>query len=192
MLSEYQKFQTRRWWRRKVRKALKFWKNINVLFRSGINQPIKKNFVFVRRFVIGWIVIISLMVVGITLQSQQLDSAYKKSLPKQGGAYTEGMVGELSNLNPIFASGDVNQAASRLIFSGLFEYDRSGDLQPNLAKDIEIDKSGLKYTVNLRQDVTWHDGDLLDAKDVVYTFKTIQNPATPQTPTPQNPQNPKK
>jgi hypothetical protein len=51
MLSEYQKFQTRRWWRRKVRKALKLWKNINVLFRSGINQPIKKNFVFVRRFV---------------------------------------------------------------------------------------------------------------------------------------------
>jgi peptide/nickel transport system substrate-binding protein len=178
MLSEYQKFQTRRWWRRKVRKSLKFWKNINALFRSGINQPIKKNFVFVRRFVIGWIVIIGLMAVGITLQSQQLDSAYKKALPKQGGAYTEGMVGELTNLNPIFASGDVNHSASRLIFSGLFEYDRSGELQPNLAKDIEIDKSGLKYTVNLRQDVTWHDGDVLDAKDVVYTFKTIQNPAT--------------
>jgi peptide/nickel transport system substrate-binding protein len=123
-------------------------------------------------------VIIGLMAVGITLQSQQLDSAYKKALPKQGGAYTEGMVGELTNLNPIFASGDVNHSASRLIFSGLFEYDRSGELQPNLAKDIEIDKSGLKYTVNLRQDVTWHDGDVLDAKDVVYTFKTIQNPAT--------------
>jgi peptide/nickel transport system substrate-binding protein len=178
MLSEYQKFQMKRWWRRRLRTVVKGWRTLGSFFHKGVNNPIKKNFVLVRRFMFGWLAVASLMLVGIALQSQQLDNAYKKASPKQGGVYTEGIVGELTNLNPIFASGNVNQAASRLMFGSLFEYDRSGHLKPDLAESIDLDKNGTKYTVKLREDVLWHDGDVLDAQDVVYTFQTIQDPAT--------------
>ena len=178
MLSEYQKFQMKRWWRRRLRAVVKGWRTLGSFFHKGVNNPIKKNFVLVRRFMFGWLAVASLMLVGIALQSQQLDNAYKKASPKQGGVYTEGIVGELTNLNPIFASGNVNQAASRLMFGSLFEYDRSGHLKPDLAESIDLDKNGTKYTVKLREDVLWHDGDVLDAQDVVYTFQTIQDPAT--------------
>ncbi|MBP6042376.1 peptide ABC transporter substrate-binding protein [Candidatus Saccharibacteria bacterium] len=178
MLSEYQKFQMKRWWRRRLRSVVRTWRTFGSFFHKGVNNPIKKNFVLVRRFMAGWLTIVGLMLIGIALQSQQLDGAYKKASPKQGGIYTEGIVGELTNLNPIFASGNVNQAASRLLFGSLFEYDRSGHLKPDLAESIELDKAGTKYTVKLREDVLWHDGDVLDAQDVVYTFQTIQDPAT--------------
>ena len=103
MLSEYQKFQMKRWWRRRLRSVVRTWRTFGSFFHKGVNNPIKKNFVLVRRFMAGWLTIVGLMLIGIALQSQQLDGAYKKASPKQGGIYTEGIVGELTNLNPIMS-----------------------------------------------------------------------------------------
>ena len=142
----------------------------------SVQIPMKDSFSEVRRFTLGWMTVVSLMIVGILLQAQQLDAAYQQAIPQEGGVYSEGIIGELSNLNPMFASGNANQAAARLLFDGLFEYDKNGILQPDIAESIEIDETSTIYTIQLREDIRWHDGSRLDADDVVFTFSTIQKP----------------
>ncbi|MFA6939975.1 MAG: ABC transporter substrate-binding protein [Clostridiaceae bacterium] len=42
---------------------------------------------------------------------------------------------------------------------------------PRLAKSYEVSADGKKYTIELRDDITFHSGNKLTAKDVVYTLK---------------------
>ncbi len=46
-------------------------------------------------------------------------------------------------------------------------------IKPAIAKDYIIADDGLKYDFILRDDVIWHDGEKLDAEDVVFSIKTM-------------------
>ncbi len=52
------------------------------------------------------------------------------------------------------------------------------ELQPGLAESWDISPDGLVYTFHLRQGVKFHNGDILTADDVIYTFDRMLNPAT--------------
>lgn len=130
----------------------------------------------VRRFVLAWAVFVLLIGFGALWQTRTLDSFYLSSRPTTGGTYREGIVGVYSNANPLFASGPVDNSVSKLIFSGLFKQAPNGNLVNDLATNLESDETGKVYTVTVRQDVQWHDGTPFSADDVVFTYKTIQNP----------------
>lgn len=49
----------------------------------------------------------------------------------------------------------------------------SSDIKPGIATDWEISDDGLTYTFHLRSDVYFHNGKLLTADDVVYTFERV-------------------
>ena len=51
------------------------------------------------------------------------------------------------------------------------------ELQPLLAESWESDESGQVWTINLRQGVTWHDGEPFDAADVIFTYNAHVDPA---------------
>ncbi len=55
------------------------------------------------------------------------------------------------------------------------KYDDHNKLTGDLAEKLTIDPSETVYTVKLRPDLKWHDGKPLTAKDVVFTYKLIQN-----------------
>ncbi|MGZ6005793.1 MAG: ABC transporter substrate-binding protein, partial [Candidatus Saccharimonadales bacterium] len=76
----------------------------------------------------------------------------------------------------LYATGSVDKSVSRLVFSGVLKTDSNNQLQADLAKDWQVDASGLNYTIHLRPGLTWQDGQPLTADDVVYTYQTIQNP----------------
>ncbi len=100
-----------------------------------------------------------------------------KIVPKQGGNYTEGVIGQPRLINPIFApANDTDRDLSELIFSGLLKYDYQGKLVPDLAKDYQVSEEGKVFEFNLRENSFWQDGKPLTADDVVFTIKTIQNP----------------
>jgi peptide/nickel transport system substrate-binding protein len=93
-----------------------------------------------------------------------------------GGLYTEGLIGNFTNANPMFANGAVNSAVSRLVFSGLFKYDTKNRLVGDLAKDYAISGDAqTRYTVHLKRNIFWQDGYPFTADDVVFTYRTIQN-----------------
>jgi peptide/nickel transport system substrate-binding protein len=134
------------------------------------------NLAHVRRFVFGWLLLMGLILFISFLQFGFLREKYQALHFVPGGSFTEGIVGTYTNANPIYASSSVDSSVSKLLFSGLFAYDSQQSLAPNLAESIQLDKTEKKYTVILKENLYWHDGQPLTADDVVFTFKTIQNP----------------
>ncbi len=130
----------------------------------------------VKRFAFGWLLLVALLVGCTVAQTMALSTFYQTTQPVGGGAYNEGMVGSYSNANPIYATGSVDSAVSRLIFAGLLKYDNHNSLTGDLASGFSVDASGRQYTVTLKPNLTWQDGKPLTANDVVFTYHTIQNP----------------
>lgn len=135
-----------------------------------------RNLVGVKRFVAGWLFLVLLLAGGVYYQTQNLSAYYQSDQPVPGGTYREGIVGEFSNFNPIYASTNTDRAASKLMFSTLFKYNDKAEIVGDLADTWEVNAEGTVYTVVLRQGVKWHDGTELTADDVVFTYQTIQNP----------------
>lgn len=52
-----------------------------------------------------------------------------------------------------------------------------GQLEKRIASDYQVSEDGRTYTVFLRPDVRFHDGEMLSADDVVFTVRAIQDPA---------------
>jgi peptide/nickel transport system substrate-binding protein len=129
----------------------------------------------VKRFVFLWISLLLIMMLAGIYQVRSLSTYYQSLQPVAGGLYTEGLIGNFTNANPIYASGAADTAISRLVFSGLFKFDTSNKLVGDLAKDYSLNDTQTKYTVHLKPDLVWHDGQPVTADDVVFTYRTIQN-----------------
>lgn len=61
---------------------------------------------------------------------------------------------------------------------GLVAIRQDSSVGPMLARAIETSKDGRSYTFRLRDGVRFHDGAVLSADDVVWTWKRYLNPAT--------------
>ena len=130
----------------------------------------------VRRFAFGWLALVILVTFCTIIQTLALSAYYQTVRPAPGGIYNEGIVGTYSNANPLFATGSVDTALSRLLFSGLLKYNDQNELVGDLASSYSVDQTGKHYVVKLRDGLTWHDGKPLTAQDVVFTYHLVQNP----------------
>ncbi len=144
------------------RHLIRRWRNLNDVWRH----------------ILAWWLLIIIASVGLFLQTGWLDAYYRKISYVPGGVYREGMLGEVTNINPIFASDEPDRAVSRLVFSGLLNFDNEGRLVNDLAQSVTADDKGTTYTAVLKPGVTWHDGRPLTAEDVAYTIRMIQHPDT--------------
>jgi peptide/nickel transport system substrate-binding protein len=130
----------------------------------------------VRRFITTWILLFVLLSGCMVGQIRALDGHYRKLQPIPGGIYSEGILGDFTTANPLYASGDVDETVSKLLFSSLFTYDEHNKLIGDLAEGYTLDPTERVYTVKLKPNLVWHDGAQLTAKDVLFTYQTIQNP----------------
>lgn len=128
------------------------------------------------RFALGWVALISILLIAVAFQTRALGRYYLTPSPIDGGVYSEGMVGTFSNANPIYATNAVDASVSRLLFSPLLTYDTNNQLKGDLAESWQVDEKATTYTVKLKPNLLWHDGYPLTIDDVVFTYKTIQNP----------------
>lgn len=97
---------------------------------------------------------------------------------KSGGNYVEGVAGEIDSLNPLYATTQSEKSVSRLIFSRLMDYDKTGTLRYDVAKKINVSDDEMTYVVDLRNDVYFHDGEKMTADDVVFTVDVMRDPQT--------------
>jgi ABC-type transport system substrate-binding protein len=102
--------------------------------------------------------------------------AKTKIVPALGGTFREGIVGELKSINPLYLTTDPERDLAELLFSGLLSYDQNGKIVPDLAESYEIKDDGKTYEFLLRENLFWSDGEKLDANDVLWTIKALQNP----------------
>ena len=166
-------------WRRRLKRQKQ---QVEILSQKADNKLDRHFFkrisslIEVRRFVISWVLLIALSITGVWFQYRLLPSYYKQVTPTDGGIYTEGVLGTFTTANPVYATGPVDSAVARLAFSGLMEYDARGNLVGELAEQITPNEKNDTYTIKLRDNIYWHDGQKITSKDVVFTYQLIQNP----------------
>ena len=98
-------------------------------------------------------------------------------VPEEGGAFKLGLVGQPRYVNPLLSpTSDVDMDLSTLVFSSLFKLDKNSQLYGDLAESVSVSEDQKTYTVVLKPDLSWHDGDPLTASDVIFTIKAIQDP----------------
>ena len=83
-----------------------------------------------------------------------------------------GLTQEVQSFDPAQnLSGPINAPLHSLIYESLVSLDTSGKIVPVLAASWRLSSNGLTYTFNMRSNIKFHNGALLTAADVVYSFK---------------------
>ena len=107
-----------------------------------------------------------------------LKTFYEKKSPESGGTYTEGVVGQIERINPLFIQNEAEDSANRLIFSGLTRVMPNSKIEPDLAEKWTTQDNNKVYIFTLRKNLKWHDGEPVTTDDVIFTINLIQNPDT--------------
>ncbi|MDP6932973.1 MAG: ABC transporter substrate-binding protein, partial [Myxococcota bacterium] len=81
-------------------------------------------------------------------------------------------------VNPVFTTTMSEARLNELLFERLFTDNQDLATQPQLAERFEVDADRKGMTIWLRQDVQWHDGTALTARDVVFTIEAMQDRGT--------------
>lgn len=93
---------------------------------------------------------------------------------QQGGVFIEASLSDASILNPIVYSDNASFDVIQHIFPALVNQDPfTGEVIPDLAESWEVSEDGLTWTFQLREGVTWSDGEPVDAADFKYTYEAI-------------------
>lgn len=94
--------------------------------------------------------------------------------PDQGATFTAALATEPDTLNPLLGYAPHGDGT---IFEGLVGLGPDLRPRPVLATDLpEVSEDGLVYTFTLRDGVTFHDGEPMDAADVVFTYTEATRP----------------
>lgn len=100
------------------------------------------------------------------------------AVPQNGGQYIEGQIAQPRYINPLFSqTSEADADLVKLLYDGLFGYDLQGNLVKRMASDYTVTEEGKRYTIFLKNDIRFHDGEELTAEDVAFTVRTVQDPA---------------
>ncbi len=126
-----------------------------------------------RRILGGAIVVLILSILG---WGGTYVVSHRVEIPAVGGQYTEGLIGEPQFINPLYAiQSDVDQDLASLIYSGLMRWDPEEGFIPDLAESLTINEDGTVYTLKIRDNAKFHNGEDVRARDVLFTINAIQN-----------------
>lgn len=116
-----------------------------------------------------------------TYQAQAATSPVRPG-PEQryGGTAVVGVIGDLSDGMNALVSADhaANQHQIFVNLMTLIQVDENLEPIPYLAESWEVADDAGSVTFTLRDDVRWHDGEITDAEDVVFTYDRATTPET--------------
>ena len=112
-----------------------------------------------------------------------LPASMHEGTPKDGGEVVVHIRSEPPSLNTIVDSDWVASVITQpRIYESLLRVDPYDaprfQIVPALAESWELSEDKKVYTLRLRHDVKWHDGQPFTARDVIATFDKIQDPTT--------------
>ncbi|MFC4812954.1 peptide-binding protein [Paenibacillus sp. GCM10023250] len=100
--------------------------------------------------------------------------------PVDGGTLTVGTFSDINSVNPLYIADTASGDLATFLNANLYDVDRSNNLvvEPwSLAAELPtISADGLTYTIKLKPEAKWSDGQPVTADDVKFTYDTIKNP----------------
>lgn len=115
---------------------------------------------------------------AISLLTSCASSGTKASGPDRKESVIIGTVAVPQSLDPVLSSELGTEFTGAAMYEALVAYDAAGKMIPKLAASWKVNTDATAITVNLRTDVTFHSGNKLTAKDVVYTLDRIKKVGT--------------
>jgi len=114
------------------------------------------------------------IVLGLIVQSAAVGQDESPSPADEKVSFTVGMTNDAITFNPMFMIETPEYSTADLMYETYLGWEQEDfDTKAHLATDWEQSEDGLTWTFNVRDDVTWHDGEPLTAGDIAYTFNWI-------------------
>lgn len=95
-------------------------------------------------------------------------------IPEVGGEVTLPLT-NFNTLNPLMTDNSYYYQFSKLIYDSLFELDNTLTPVPNLVSDYSFNNEKNEINIRLKNDVYWHDGNILTTEDVAFTIDVIKS-----------------
>ncbi len=84
---------------------------------------------------------------------------------------------DVNNWNWMLGGESGSSSGNGYLYVGLSGMDPfTGEIIPYVAKSWDLSEDGKTYTVYMRDDVMWSDGEVVDAEDVKFTFDALHSP----------------
>lgn len=128
-----------------------------------------------RLLIVEWFMLVIAITLLAVTQAFWYVESYATTSWTAGGTYTEATLGSVNSLNPLFASTASEKTLSKLMFATLSAPDYSGHTGLGLAESMTADEKGSTWTVKLRDELKWSDGEALTNADVLFTVALLQN-----------------
>jgi peptide/nickel transport system substrate-binding protein len=93
-----------------------------------------------------------------------------------GGTFTEGIIGSPRFINPVLAQSQVDYDVTRLLFTPMLSVNNLGEVTYELIENIDLSDDKLVYTITIKDNLLFSDGNTLTTDDVIFTIETIQDP----------------
>ena len=131
----------------------------------------------IKLLILEWSLLVTALVMLAITQAFWSNSSYANDVFVEGGTYSEATIGRINSLNPLFATTNSEKVLSKLMFATLVEVDYSGNPGLGLVQSLRASENGKIWTIKLRDNLKWSDGEPLTNEDVMFTINLIQNPA---------------
>ncbi|MEK3883710.1 peptide ABC transporter substrate-binding protein [Paenibacillus sp. PL2-23] len=98
--------------------------------------------------------------------------------PKAPQEFRFTLASEPPSLDPALMTDAQSSIVAAGIYEGLTRLSTTGEPENALAESIDASEDGKTYTIKLRQDAKWSNGDPVTAKDFEFAWKRSLNPET--------------
>jgi peptide/nickel transport system substrate-binding protein len=119
------------------------------------------------RYTAGWCAMALALLLGATLIAAQPASAQS--------TLKVALQGDTSNVDLHLTTHYVSRIALLNVYEMLYTLGEDLSIQPMLAEKHSISPDALTYTITVRKGVKFHNGKVMDAKDVAYTLNRMRN-----------------
>lgn len=169
--------------RKRGQRIIRRFSRASVKASEESQEHIKKNVIErfshianIRLLIVEWALLVSALIMLAVAQAFWFGDSYAENVFVDGGTYTEATLGNVSSMNPLFANTSSEKVLSRLMFATLSTIDYSGHSGIGLAQSILPSEGGKVWTVKLRDNLKWSDGEPITNDDVIFTVGLIKNP----------------
>lgn len=137
----------------------------------------KLGYFYKKRFLLLLLFLISLVIFA-GFSWQKFFSAHSKWVPKEGGIFTESIIGKTQNISPLSNKSSLfDLDLKQLLFTGLLQHNpTTGNIEDGLAT-LRISENGKTYFLTLKNSAKFSNGDPITIEDILFTYEeVIQNP----------------
>ncbi|GEM_PF-1506948 len=124
---------------------------------------------FSRKEIILFLTAAIFFVASSVLLTVALVDEYTIQTPGSGGELKEGVVGQISLINPILAQDNTPDGdITALVFANI----------PTIAESIKYSDDFKTWNVRIKEGAQWHNGTAITSDDIIFTIQTVKNPQT--------------